>query len=124
MSGIWLPWPPSANRYWRHYRGRMVVSAEAKAYQELAWVDAWAAGLRPIDEPVGLECVFCPPDQRRRDLDNCLKVLIDALQGVAYHDDRQIIELHARFGPEYPHGAVEVKLYAMGHMASHRDASS
>ena len=29
-----LPYPISCNRYWRNFRGRMVVSSEAKAYKD------------------------------------------------------------------------------------------
>jgi len=35
-----------------------------------------------------------PPDRRRRDVDNCLKSLLDSLQhGGAYQDDSQIVRL-------------------------------
>jgi len=32
---------------------------------------------------------------KRGDIDNSLKVLLDALQGHVYNDDAQIVELHA-----------------------------
>jgi hypothetical protein len=33
-------WSPSANRYWRNFRGRMVVSAEARAYKSKRRLDS------------------------------------------------------------------------------------
>lgn len=89
-----LPFPPSANRYWRNYNGRMVVSAEATAYK---WaVRAIACGITPrcITDNVSVHVLVYRP-QKRGDLDNCLKILFDALSGIAYEDDSQIIAIHA-----------------------------
>lgn len=33
---------------------------------------------------------------KRPDIDNCIKSILDGLNGVAYEDDKQIIEIHAR----------------------------
>lgn len=51
---ITLPMPVSANRYWRTFRGRMVVSAEAKAYKEQAGWLARAAGAELLTGDVAL----------------------------------------------------------------------
>jgi crossover junction endodeoxyribonuclease RusA len=41
-----------------------------------------------------VDVIVHPPDRRRRDVDNCLKSLLDALQhGGAYQDDSQIVRL-------------------------------
>lgn len=110
-----LPWPVSSNRYWRSFvpRGRTravtVVSDEAKAYRtEVAW-RAKAQGLRvPLDGRIAIELRLYPQrphdwakraqrnpegwddDVRCIDLGNAEKVLSDALNGVAWHDDRQL----------------------------------
>jgi crossover junction endodeoxyribonuclease RusA len=89
-----LPYPPSANRYWRNYNGRMVVSAEATAYK-------WA--VREITDEIAPRCltgkivvhVLVYRPQKRGDLDNTLKILFDSLSGIAYEDDSQIIAIHA-----------------------------
>lgn len=89
-----LPYPPSANRYWRNFRGRTVKSEEARQYQQLAWLLAKQAMSTPLAGPVAIElCIYRP--QRRGDLDNRIKVCLDALQGCAYHNDSQVTELHA-----------------------------
>lgn len=111
---LYLPWPPSANRYWRHWRGRMVVSQAARAYKAAAATQAWSDGLRMIpDGPVSVTAVLHPPDRRRRDLDNCLKVLLDALEGVGYADDHQVRELMASFGAVCSGGAAGVRVIPM-----------
>lgn len=89
---IKLPFPPSANRYWRVFRGRAVKSPEARQYQ--ANVRALATGHRPLTGRVSVELRFIRP-ARRGDLDNRLKVLLDALKGVAYLDDKQVTRILA-----------------------------
>ena len=87
-----LPEPPSSNRYWRVYRNRAVKSGEARAYCKV--VAILARGIRPTANPVALTLRWCR-HAKRGDLDNRLKVAIDALQGIVYVNDNQIVELHA-----------------------------
>ncbi|WP_190972634.1 RusA family crossover junction endodeoxyribonuclease [Bifidobacterium tissieri] len=44
-----------------------------------------------IQGDVALYCEFWLPDRQRRDLDNLEKLVMDALNGIAYQDDQQII---------------------------------
>ena len=92
---LMVPYPPSANVYWRVTRqGRIYVSPEAKAYRaRVRWL-AMGARLRPLTGPVSLSLAVYRP-RRAGDLSNRIKVLEDALQGVAYADDSQVVELHA-----------------------------
>lgn len=110
-----LPYPVSANRYWRSFvprgKGRAitVLSDEARAYrEEVAW-RAKAAGIRaPLSGRMELEIRLFPTrpadwarraranpeswddDVRCIDLGNCEKVLSDGLNGVVWTDDRQL----------------------------------
>lgn len=104
-----IPYPPSANRYWRVFRGRPTVSAEAKAYKEVV-----AELVAPLmesawDGPVRLEVAVFRP-RKAGDLSNCLKVLEDALRGIVFLDDSQTVAIHlARFDDaEYPRAQVHV----------------
>jgi crossover junction endodeoxyribonuclease RusA len=87
-----LPYPPSANRYWRNWRGRMVVSKEARDFK--AQVKALAAGTKPLEGDV---CVYLDifRPQKSGDLDNFIKVTLDALKGIAFEDDRQVVYIEA-----------------------------
>ncbi|TWU43995.1 Crossover junction endodeoxyribonuclease RusA [Novipirellula aureliae] len=50
--------------------------------------------VRPITGSLSVDVLIHPPDRRRRDIDNVLKALLDALQhGGAYEDDNQIVDL-------------------------------
>lgn len=101
------PVPPSANRYWRHYRGRVVASDEAQRYKQTVAMLARCAGVRPLSGPVAVE-VAVYRARRAGDLDNFLKVLCDALQGVFYDNDAQIREIHATLHDDRHDPRVEV----------------
>lgn len=90
---IELPLPPSANRYWRIYRGRAVTSAEARDYKVTAFMLARCARVEMLAGPVAVTLhIF--RERRAGDLDNYAKILCDSLQGTFYASDSQIIELH------------------------------
>ena len=91
---VTLPYPPTANLYWRVWRGRPVKSTEARRYQEEARRSATSQGMRPLSGDVSVSLRVYRP-RRIGDLDNAQKVLLDALKGVAYEDDRQVTEIHA-----------------------------
>jgi Holliday junction resolvase RusA-like endonuclease len=89
-----LPYPPSANAYWRTWKGRILVSAEARKYKQGVRLRALTAGVRPMSGPVMVALGVYRP-RKTGDLDNTLKVLLDSLCGVAFEDDAQVVELHA-----------------------------
>jgi crossover junction endodeoxyribonuclease RusA len=87
-----LPIPPSANRYWRIWNNRIVVTEEARAYkEEVALLLRGAVPL--VGNVVTNFTVFRPA--KRGDLDNYNKVMFDALQGLAYSNDNQITQIHS-----------------------------
>lgn len=107
-----LPPPISANRYWRTFRNRTVVSAEAKTYKTaVGWI-ARAAVDEPITQPITITLHWFRP-AKRGDVDNAIKVTLDALNGIVYADDSQVVELHAyRHDDKHnPRVEVEVSLY-------------
>lgn len=48
------------------------------------------------DAPFALWLVLCVETWRRRDIDNMVKVVLDGLNKVAYHDDSQVTDLHVK----------------------------
>lgn len=107
-----LPYPPSANRYWRNYRGIMVTSQQALQYKAAARRIASGSGCNAFVEPVHVQVDVYRP-AKRGDLDNTLKVLLDSLNRIAYVDDSQIVKITARRfeDKKNPRAEVVVKKY-------------
>lgn len=98
---ITLPWPPSVNRYYRNVAGITKISAEGRAYRA-AVVNLLAESLTtpPMAGPVVVDIEAFMPDRRRRDLDNLLKGLLDAMTHAGlWLDDSQVVDLRIRKAP-------------------------
>lgn len=137
MIVLTLPYPISANRYWAtriiKLRGSTkptamtYVTPEAKAFKEHVAMIARSLGVhapmlgrvavaytlhphRPLDahrrekrDPLGWEdTVQCI------DLDNAQKVLLDALKGVVFEDDKWVREISAKRGEPVDGGKLVV----------------
>jgi crossover junction endodeoxyribonuclease RusA len=89
-----LPFPPSNNRYYRNVNGRMIISREGREYATRV-----AGIIQTVTSETFLDGIVVNikahmPDKRRRDVDNMLKVPLDAMQKAGvYGDDSQIIRL-------------------------------
>lgn len=50
------------------------------------------------------------PITSSKDIDNCVKAILDALNGIAYDDDRQVVELHAyKLYSDTPRAEIEIE---------------
>jgi len=123
-----LPTPPSNNRYWRNLllpgRGRKtksnptglaavtVTSVEARVYVQNVKVEfhrQLGYDIPPFTGPVRLSIVW-RRERRAGDLSNRIKVVEDALRGLAYVDDSQVVSLSAeRVDGERPGVTVRVE---------------
>lgn len=120
MTRIFLPYPPSANRYWRNFRGRMVRSKQATAYRQTVRDAGAALGLTGRDGPLSVRIWLHPrktvtgrASKVCLDVDNCVKVVLDSLQGVAYVNDRQVRRLEVSIQDDDPRdgGALVVEVH-------------
>lgn len=133
-----LPYPISANRYWRTFMPRgfkapvTVVSAEAKAYKATVCGLVKIAGVKkPIAGRVAVDIRLYPSrplDWEKRvkrepmtwddtvqclDLDNANKVLFDALKGVAIEDDKWVRRITSERMEPDGEARVEVRIVPM-----------
>lgn len=118
MVRLKLPYPVSANRYWRIWRNKAVRSAEATAYKSVVRRIAQEAGVMPSEGSVAV-CLRLIPKANKDgganktviDLDNALKVTLDALQGIIYENDKQVRRIVAEYGSEpVAGGALTVEI--------------
>lgn len=86
-----VPYPPSANRYWRRHGHTIYLSNEARQYKESVKLTMRSGP--PIQGKVRVTARLYRP-AKRGDMLNREKVLMDALEGVAFVDDSQIWEAH------------------------------
>lgn len=111
---IVLPSPPSVNRAYKlgtiAGHATMFLSPEAKQFKK--WVETICVivGIRPI---IGNVYVMIDLYRERKagDVDPT-KLLLDSLQGFAYANDSQIVEMHVRRreDPAFPRVEFAVKL--------------
>ncbi len=122
MIELTLPYPPSVNHY--KTMGRLKTSKAGNMYREMInspqtlkfYCDVMnicrAKGVKSLDskEIVLIVQVF-PPDKRKRDLSNILKVLEDSLvKGGCFEDDSQICRLVVERCYIIKHGQIIVRI--------------
>ena len=100
MLELTLPFPPSQNHYYRRYRNRVVISEAGRAYRkEIALMMRIGRSKRFNTARVRVGVTLNAPDRRRRDLDNFMKVIFDAItQRGTWDDDSQVDELRITRG--------------------------
>ena len=89
-----LPYPPSANNLYFNRWGKRVLSDTGRRFKSNVAVLAMLQGARLLDGDLSVTFrVFRP--KKIGDLDNRLKISQDALKGICFEDDKQIVEIHA-----------------------------
>ena len=111
-----LPYPPSVNHLWLRTRRGVHLSKEGRLYkQQVAELVRTVGKPRLYERMVRVELVLYPPDARRRDLDNVLKILLDSLTYArVWHDDEQVDQISIRRGePVKNSGQCLVKVWQL-----------
>ena len=114
---VTLPYPPSANRYLRHTARGTYRTREADYYRNYAAAMARDAGAKMLAGPVSILAILHPrmtkkgkASETRIDLDNCCKVSLDALQGIAYEDDKQVHRIVMEVGAPVMGGGLTLEV--------------
>lgn len=94
-----IPGPPQAKQRPQHGTNRNTFTPRATLQAE-AVVGTFARqgmkGRPPVEFPVGVAAEFYMPTRHRADADNLLKLLMDAMNGIVYQDDKQVDEVFVR----------------------------
>lgn len=101
MLTLTLPWPPTANTYYRNLPGKTLISEKGRAYRAaVAQQVLVQRGARRLSGRLAVAIVAHVPDRRRRDLDNLFKGVLDSLTHAGvWLDDEQIDCLSIERGP-------------------------
>jgi Holliday junction resolvase RusA-like endonuclease len=114
--------------------GRIYTPAKTVEYERRI---AWLCPLRPLAGPVKVEilAVFTRPKRLNRkadplgllpyegaiDLDNVIKAANDGLQGRAFNNDRQVVDItgRARYAEKSGKARTEITIYALNQPTNH-----
>lgn len=107
---IELPWPPSINNYYSVVHGRKVLSKRGRQYKKDAvhLMMEQVIG-KNLQGKVAINIHAHPPDNRKRDLDNILKPVLDSLTeyGV-FPDDSVVDDLRIMRFPKVKGGVIRI----------------
>lgn len=91
VEGQPVPWKRTQGAGKRRY-----THPKYRAWKKQIQVAARAAGVVLVDGAVCLTVEARVENRRFADVDNLAKAVLDALEGIAYGNDRQVCELRAR----------------------------
>lgn len=129
MIELELPFSPSVNHYKR--TGRITTTKSGKRFQpridtpatKRFYFEVWMKirlamaneGLKSFQgATISVEVHAYPPDNRKRDIDNLIKPLLDAMQkGGLYDDDNQIARLLVQRCDIFEGGKIIVRIEAL-----------
>lgn len=102
--------PPSTNHlYRRTSRGVSLLESVRQAKDAIAWEARSQFHGEPLAGPLVVTIDLYWPDRRKHDVDN-VKAMLDALNGIVWEDDGQIVSLHTRkhFDKDQPRAVMTV----------------
>lgn len=115
---ITLPFPPSVNHYWRNvamgkYGTRTLISKRGREYREEALRECCVQHVTNtlINTRLAVNVTLYPPTRSRRDIDNYVKALLDALTHAGvWLDDEQIDDLRIVRGSVVKGGKAVIEI--------------
>ncbi len=120
---LFLPWPPTVNSYYKVTRnGQRYLDKKVRWFraQVLEAISEQCPGLT-LDESLFMEVYLFPPDKRKRDLDNYMKGLLDAItEAELWTDDVLVDQLHIFRGEVTKGGYVRIELSESGPLIPNR----
>lgn len=104
-----LPYPPQANHLYTIARGRKILSTKGREYKETVRYNCIAQRWRdPLDGELSVTVTAYRP-RKAGDLDNVLKAVLDSVKGYLWHDDKQVVEIHAYRKDDKTNPRIEIQ---------------
>lgn len=92
MIYLTLPFPPSINGYWRAYQGRQIISKRGREYRACVLKQMLQERVPCFECELEVHLTLCPPDKRKRDIDNYTKAVFDALSHASFWRDDSLVK--------------------------------
>ena len=90
-----FPYPPTSNHYWGQVGNRRFVGKAGLLFRQNVKNIALKRTQLLYNARLKVKVYLYPPDRRKRDIDNNMKSLLDAMEHAGvYENDSQIDELH------------------------------
>lgn len=107
IHSLEVGYPPSVNAM---YSGKRFLTDVARAYKaEVGWM---YSDLSPSFARLRVDLRLYRP-RKRGDIDNVLKMCFDSLNGFAWGDDEQIVELHMLRFDDKDNPRIELDIYEL-----------
>ena len=114
---LYVPFPPTINSYYKMTQaGQRYLDKSVRVFRQKVadTVNEQAPGLC-LDCGLFMEVYLFMPDRRKRDVDNYMKGLLDALtEAGLWEDDSQVHQLHIYRGEVIKGGLVRIELSEAG----------
>ena len=114
---LYVPFPPTINSYYKMTRmGQRYLDKSVREFRDTVAesVNQQCPGLK-LDVPLFMEVYLFMPDRRKRDVDNYMKGLLDALtEAGLWEDDSLVDQLHIYRGEVVKGGLVRVEISEAG----------
>lgn len=109
---IKLPWPPSVNHYLKICGKSLRKTHAANKYINSVFYIVRAQKIKSFGTSrLSVEIKAHPPDNRKRDLDNILKMIFDSLENAdVFENDNQIDEIKIKREEKKKGGEIIVTL--------------
>ena len=106
-----LPYPPTVNHYWGQLGSKKYLGKKGKEFREAVFICVYNARKGTLNGRLHMEVYLYPPDKRKRDVDNVLKPLLDALEHAGlYENDSQIDKLCITRREVIPQGSCHIEI--------------
>lgn len=89
-----LPWPVSVNALYRVRGKKVYISSKGKAFKKACGIILAEEKCHFEEDRVWLDIEVYPPDRRKRDISNLIKIVEDALPW--FKDDSQVDKIEIR----------------------------
>ena len=103
--------PISTNQLYATFKGRRLLTRKGRECKEaMGWEAREQYRGEPVEGPLKVKIALWWPTKRNHDVDN-IKSLLDAVTGILWQDDGQIVELTIKKGYDKENPRVDLELY-------------